>query len=517
MGIEGTNLKQESQALPQEELSSAQERFAKGLLSVAGVTTLEDAQKADWKFDSAYLSTGRESESTNYQVVPMEGSEQKVEDSTSRRCTLCHQPIKEVNLVGVNGQVVQMGNDCTAKLIRFIDTGEIVAENPRKEMLVEQSEILLEGAQYERGILEKEREALKWTDEEGYKKLKKITNGKIVASMMSWLIDHVEDEGVPEEVQYAIRSYDSMGMMPADKLAREVSEYYKSVRKFLPDELLKDDEVRGLKYHPHKGLLRNVIKEGVVQNDLPQLRRIIEKGGKIKKYRESREFWKERLKQKEEVLRKRKEHSENERKQEQQQDTPLNRFREKADKILEAVSREGLIEKGDFSVPEDLFEDMGKIIIKEQWNRKGPADYVGFDYDELSTTPINSSYQFDDDYGEQVGYLYTLEGSNYYAMSDNEPYTVITKEHDVEIKKIYTDSQIKHLNKQISEGVVHDDKSSIEEAIAKLPKTDCIVHKYSCAEVVVDPKTMQPVVLLKEGGVPLVQAIEEGKVVEWPM
>lgn len=513
---EPNSMQEEAQVPSQEELTPAQERFMNGLLNVAGVSTLEEAQQAGWRFDGTYLALERNKESTNYQVVETGIDVQKVEDSAERRCTLCHQPLKEVNLVEINGQIVQMGGDCAAKLMRFIETGEIVAENPRKEILAEQSEILLDGAQYERGILEKEREVLKWTDEEGYKKLKRITDGKIVASMMSWLIDHVDNEDMSEDVRYAIRSYDSMGMMPSSEFAKEVSEYYKSARKFLPDEVLPDEEVRGLRYHPHRGLLHNVIKEGVVQNDLSQLKRIIEKGGKIKKDRENRKFLDERLKQKERILLRRKEHLENERESEQQ-DVSLNGFREKANKILEAVARKGLIERGEFSVPEDVFDDMSKIIVKEQWSRKGPTDYVGFDYDELSTTPINSSYSFDDDYGEQVGYLYSLEGSNYYAMSDNEPYTVIIEEHDVEIKKIYTQAQIDYLNAEISNGDIRNDRKSIEEAIARLPMIDCIVHKYSCAEVVIDEKTMQPVVLLKEGNMPLVEAIEKGRVLEWPM
>ena len=41
-----------------------------------------------------------------------------------------------------------MGNDCTAKLQRFVETGEIVAENPERETWDEQSAELLDAAGY---------------------------------------------------------------------------------------------------------------------------------------------------------------------------------------------------------------------------------------------------------------------------------------------------------------------------------------------------------------------------------
>lgn len=212
----------------------------------------------------------RSSQSSNYLVLEEGASDaspqnnespirERVDDNVARRCSICHQPLKHVNLVDLGGAVSSLGSDCLVKLFRFKDTGLITSENPDREMWDEQSRSIVDVI-------------VGNVDSEEVHPRKRRT---IVASMFSWLNDHLDDGAMPVEIKNLVMAYKGLGVLPNVADARRVSEYYKRNRMFTMDEVLTDKERVGLARHRHLGLMENVIEEGVPLDKVPQLKRII--------------------------------------------------------------------------------------------------------------------------------------------------------------------------------------------------------------------------------------------------
>lgn len=249
-----------------QEMSPPQEAFAKALFRISQTNDIEEVRRKDWHLDGEYstMEEDRDTRSTNYLVFRENGQRSEADDQVPRRCTICHQPLKYVNLIGIEGQAVQMGSDCTAKLQRFLETGEIVAENPFRETWKKQGGTLLDAAGY--------------SESEGGEQRSPVTTRRIIASMMTWLTDHASDNGMPENIRYAIRCHNKIGLLPNNDLARALGEYYKKERKFLPAEILNSNEFQELMHHPHRRMLHKIIDEGLVQDDIPQLKRVVLRG-----------------------------------------------------------------------------------------------------------------------------------------------------------------------------------------------------------------------------------------------
>ncbi|MDO8590616.1 MAG: hypothetical protein Q7R65_01415 [bacterium] len=479
-----------------EEFTAAQKFFAKGLMRVSGTNSVEEARAADWRFDGLYSARNRDPESTNYQVItkktiPEKGEEtvtvSKEEDDTARRCTICHQPIIYVNLIGVGGQVVPTGSDCTAKLLRFKETGQIVAENPKKEIWDEQSDILLEGAEYEKDVMEQSGE-------------KRITKRKIIASMMSWLTDHMNDEGTPENVQYAIRSYNSVGLLPSKELARELSDYYKSVRKFLPGEVLKDEDAEGLEYHPHQVWLEKIVGKGVVQENIPQLKRIIEKGRKLveaqyqRQYEERQERYNKwakeqeqaRIKKDQEYLKKKQANSEIERKRKSSEDA------------IERAYKKGIISKHKFSIIN--FAD--DICLAE--NAEGKKGLTRA-FEENKTLRY---YEIDEN---NIVNVYELDQAPVYGYGNASKHFVIIGQGKLEKIKLYPKSMVEEVAKKVNKKEISYEKEEVSTTAEELAP-EATIKRYSCAQVVISNVTNEPVVLLADGPKSLGEVLKEYEV-----
>lgn len=483
------------------EFSAAQQKFVNGILRVGEVTTLEEARNANWRFDGVYKSESRSPESTNYRVATNEDNEKEITPEINRRCTICHQPnIKNVSLVSVNGQVVQVGCDCASKLLRFIDTGEIISESSIKKINDDQIDIFID--------------VLK-DDDEDIEKTKR-TKTKIVASMLSWLNDHINDEDTPEDIKYLIHTYNNVGMMPNNDSARKVAEYYKSARKFLPAEILNKEEHRSLDNHPHRKLLRNVIRSGLIQNKIPQLKRILVKGLEINQQRVDR-----KNKKYEEFERARfakiREDNENKEREKEERKMEQREKRLKARKILGGLFEDKIVNKGSFNSESNIRWPNHLHVIDQRLDNNKYGLRVGYDFINENTTETtrDSFFKILDDYNYQ---LYKLtHGTDYKISSEYTPgdysYFINTENSKTEIKEIYTKDDVEEINNKISNGEIRTTREDIQSAIDKIQKTPINVTKHVCAPVVINLDTMQPVVKLRNGWMPLDQAIKEGKVI----
>lgn len=496
------------------ELTSQQKLFVKGLQSVAGAHSLDEVRTLDWHFDGGYRASKRNPENTNYQRVQAklfdnEGRSTTIssaeDDTTARRCSICHQPLEHVNLISINGQVVQMGSDCTAKLQRFLETGEIVSENPYKKIWEEQSDILLDGAQYERSILDKESEKINKNENyDEWRKSRIITKRKIIASMMTWLTDHMEDETMPEAVRYAVRSFNASGMAPSKKSAQIVNEYYKSTRKFLPDEILKD--IHELTHHPHRQLLRKVLAEGIPQTDIPQLKRIIETGQRIleERHRRYREYtkeadpqqWPEKL-----YLTYR------DQKQTPQIDPKAQAtIREHAQILLERhYQAEGSpLNRAIFRRTKYATGIMMYLDSHELWQK----NRVGRSYEEDA---IPRSVEYADD---GTIHVFELDQAPTYGFDIEEKFFVIIGDPEDKTVRLYPKAASSYIASQVNKRNIKFSIGAVNDTLIEDKTTDVSVKRYSCAQVIISQTTDTPVILLKHTSVPLEEFLKEYSVIE---
>ena len=520
------------------EMSPTQEIFMRGIFRVSETNNLEEARQKEWRFDGGYSVDDRDKKSTNYLIFKNSEERSQSEDDAARRCTICHQPLKYVNLIGVGGQTVQMGRDCTAKLQRFVETGEIAPENPAREIWDEQSEILINAAG---GYEEHDPGADATSDADNDEGAQKRKKRKIIASMMTWLADHADDNQTPENIRYASRSYNNTGLLPSNQIARELGEYYKATRKFLPAEILNKNEFNKFNYHPHRILLRKVVSEGVIQDDIPQLKRVIEKGGEInaqrwerrqrqlleqreqeeQKERETKGL--ERLYEQKRVEkirrefegRERKENEtktsqavreQSERQQREKMRNPKEQRRFQGHERLEQLYANGTIEK-------EVFRDtafVDRIRISKPYGENGMV----FAHPDKSHRKNLCFFEIDK---KGVIRVYELDQSPIYGTANTLKYFVTIGNPIKSNEKYYPDSVFDQVNSEIWDGEGVPPRSSPNALASRvneiLPADQTILH-YSCAQVIMDPDTDEPIFMLKDGPVSLDQLLKDYKIVE---
>ena len=517
----------------EKEVSLAQKIFMRGIFRVSETNDLEAARQKEWRFDGGDYSTkDRDKESTNYLVFEKGEERLQNKDGAARRCTICHQPLKYVNLIGISGQVVQMGNDCTAKLQRFVETGEIVAENPERETWDEQSAELLDAAGYNEEHAP-ETDPINDTSE-GADKLKKR---KIIASMMTWLADHSDDDQTPENIRYASRSYNNMGLLPSKKLARELGEYYKVTRKFLPAEILNKKEFDEFNYHPHRRLLRKVANEGLVQDDIQHLKRIIERGEGIKtrraeRQRTERERAEKQQEQEESKIQERIRLYEQERDEKIKQEKEQKQLEKREGNETETsqVIREQLKRQQEEQLQFEGHKRLEDLCVNGTINKRVFRDTAFVDGirtsrpyskggvvfanpDRLRQQNLSS---FEIDKGGAI-HVYELDQSPIYGTANALKYFVTIGNPIKADEKYYPNSVFKQISSEVwgKEGITPESSPvALMNRVGETSATDQTILRYSCAQVIVNAETNEPIFMLKDGPVSLEQLLKEYEIVE---